>query len=100
MASVGGWESSPVARTEILGSRPRRTRCASAQNPVLPQPSADAEHVAVRMAEVQFADAPGFVGRRESDDEALCERAGVKGVDFGGTLDPPAHPDAVGDIIA
>ncbi len=42
------------------------------------------------------ADAPGLVGRRPGDGHVVGERRGVHGVDFGGAIDPPAHPGAIG----
>jgi hypothetical protein len=55
------------------------------------QAFADAEDVAVGMAEVHFADVPGFVGGRHGDIET-GEDAGL--VDSVNVFDPDGHPDA------
>lgn len=45
--------------------------------------------MAIRMADVHFADAPGHVGGRPSYFDVLCQTVLVKGVDI---VDPDRHP--------
>src|SRR5690348_14515738 len=52
------------------------------------------------MAEVEFADAPGLVGGRPGDGQALLHGAGMDGVDFLRTVDPPAHPGPAAPAVA
>jgi hypothetical protein len=59
---------------------------------------ADPEHVAVGMADVEFADAPWLVCRGMGDVEAVGDAALVDGIDV---VHPDRHPDAfVGGLVA
>jgi hypothetical protein len=59
---------------------------------------ADAKHVAVGVADVEFADAPWLVGRWVRDVEAFAEAALMDVVDV---VDPDRHPHAfVGGLVA
>ena len=59
---------------------------------------ADAEHVAVGVADVEFAHAPWLVCRGMGDLEAVGDAALVDGVDV---VDPDRHPHAfVGGLVA
>src|SRR5579859_4750983 len=59
---------------------------------------ADAEHVSVGVADVEFADAPSLVCRGVGDVEAVGDAAFVDGVDV---VHPDRHPYAfVGGLVA
>src|SRR4051794_34775486 len=59
---------------------------------------ADAEHVAVGVADVELADAPWLVGWGVCDVEAFANAALMDGVDV---VDPDRHPHAfVGGLVA
>src|SRR5205823_8066230 len=51
--------------------------------------SADPEDMAVRVADVHFADVPGHVGWRPGDVEVLLETSFVDGIDI---VHPHRHP--------
>src|SRR5262249_53338478 len=60
---------------------------------------ADAERVAVGVAEVELAHSPGLVRGRPGDGQPLPQGEGVGRVHLGGRPEPPAHPDASGVVI-
>src|SRR5689334_224228 len=56
--------------------------------------------MAVGMAQMKLAHAPGFVGRWHCHRHAVFDRKLICVVNCGGRFEPPTHPDAASLIVA